>query len=199
MCRCRLAFSTAPPWWFWAGVCHASLTPSAKTVSPPSANSQNATPILTATNPSLPPSPSRRLRNSGAVSDLRQSRRLVRGGAAQSRLALRAVVLRLASFQRRGLWCAHPTSVRRANPLAATPAGRKSQPLPVPGSALSCSMLPPSTTTTSAGAIPGIVKLWEPPRHSRGVSRSSSDLLGENTHRNIARHTQMHPPSKRFG
>jgi hypothetical protein len=107
------------------------------------------------------------------VSDLRQSRRLVGGGAAQSRTALRAVILRPVSFQRRGLWCAHPTTVRRAKPLAATPTGRSSQPLPVPGSALSCSMLPPSTTTTSAGDIPGTVKLWEPPRHSRGVSRSS--------------------------
>jgi hypothetical protein len=102
------------------------------------------------------------------VSDLRQSRRLVGGGAAQSRTALRAVILRPVSFQRRGLWCAHPTTVRRAKPLAATPTGRSSQPLPVPGSALSCSMLPPSTTTTSAGDIPGTVKLWEPPRHSRG-------------------------------
>ncbi len=61
-----------------------------------------------------------------------------------------------------------PTTVLSAIPLAATRAGRSSQPPPVRGSTLRCSTFPHRTTATSAEDIPGTVKLREPPRQSRG-------------------------------
>ena len=100
------------------------------------------------------------------VSDLRQSRRLVGGGAAQRRMALRAVIVLAQSVQPLKFSCVYWPSA-----LVARKARQHQYPCRTPATGFYIRhtriLVSPSRNT------PGAVKLWEPPRQSRGVSPSS--------------------------
>jgi hypothetical protein len=102
------------------------------------------------------------------VSDLRQSRRLVGGVAAQSRMALRAVIPPPPCCQRLG-----PSSV--PSPPKRLPACGDSTPhadqrvcAPQDQPLVVRVLHNPKLSPSLPGDIPGTVKLWESPRQSRG-------------------------------
>src|ERR1039458_1683460 len=107
------------------------------------------------------------------VSDLRQSRRLDGGGAAQSRMALRAVVPRSPCSQAswafvRPLPIFNPSHAATTEPFI-KPQGHRSasalQGRSLVALILQEAKLPPPRPKD----IPGTVKLWESPRQSRGL------------------------------